>query len=368
LKKICIISPRSLPLIANFDSLSQGGAEAQFKAIGFALNSLGYRISYIVDDYGQSKIVKIGNILIYKVGLKYRGGSNLHFPLSWASLWIALVRINADIYFIKTPKEILFPLGIFTQVFKKKLVFVGQMDTDANPNYIKEKEKFYIFWFYRFGIKLVDLIVAQHNKQKNDFQKYYKKKVKVISNVLTLPTAKHVDFRNKKYILWVGNNLPKKQPELFLKLARHFPNFQFKMIMSVTAQSPDDRKFIRIAREIPNLEYLGFIPFNRIGAYYQDAALFVSTSLHEGFPNTFLQAWQNETPVLSLNIDLNGLIETYSIGRFSGSFEKLLLDIKELMENNLLREQFGKNAKTYAYSFHSLEVIIPQFEKVINNL
>ena len=49
------------------------------------------------------------------------------------------------------------------------------------------------------------------------------------------------------------------------------------------------RMRVRVAI-LSNLELYEDVPWNKIDTYFSNARVFVNTSTHEGFPNTFVQA------------------------------------------------------------------------------
>jgi glycosyltransferase involved in cell wall biosynthesis len=168
-------------------------------------------------------------------------------------------------------------------------------------------------------------------------------------------------FSKKGYILWVGNDLPKKQPEKYLDLATKLPQYKFKMILSPASGAERMNLIKNRADSIPNLECLGFVPFNEIAKYFQGAALFISTSLREGFPNTFLQAWQFGTPVVSLNLDPDDVIKKHELGHCAATFAELCQSVEELMGNEEKRIEMGKNASNYVTNEHAPERIVNQY-------
>lgn len=328
--------------------------------LGHAFADKGHEVHYIVDDYGQAEVEKIAErVMAHKVALKYMGGPKYHILSAWLHLWRALWRINADIHLIKLPRNLLFPVGIFSRLFGKKFIFIGQIDADINPAQIRETEHVFSYYMYRIGMRWVDCVVAQNEYQLHGFQKFYNKRAVIIKNIITLPVAQRIE--KKGYILWVGNSLVKKQPEKFVELARALPEYKFKMIMALSAQNPDD-SFIRASLpSIPNLEYVGFVPFHEIARYYQEASLFISTSLREGFPNTFLQSWQYETPVVSLHVNPDGVIGKYRLGRVSGDFDRMCSDVRELMSDQEQRATIGVAARVYVESQHSADAIVASY-------
>ena len=67
------------------------------------------------------------------------------------------------------------------------------------------------------------------------------------------------------------------------------------------------------AEKLPNVTFLGTVPPIEMEGWFKKKKLFMNTSIREGFPNTFLQAWMNRVPVVSLNIDPDGIIEKYGL-------------------------------------------------------
>lgn len=367
MNKFCIISPAAYPLItgSSEDGLA-GGAEIQLKTLGFALSRCGYSVDFVVKDYGQPDYQKVQGVGVYRVPLNHMGKSNLHLLPDIVRFMRTLSRIDADIYLIKLPRHMLLPLGLYARVAGKRVVFIGQVDADANASKLKPTDRSIASWMYRMGLLLTSAIVAQTEIQKSGFEKVFRRDVRVIRNILTMEQAQPVE--KESYILWVGNSGRHKQPELFLELARALPDLRFRMIMSLSGQRPDD-VFIRTQLGVlPNVEYLGFVPFTEMADHYKRAALLVSTSNSEGFPNVFLQSWQFGTPTVSLNIDPDGVIERYNLGRLSKTFEKLVEDVGFLLQKPDLRGRFGHNAINYTAENHAQDVVVNQYIDLFNDL
>ena len=61
--------------------------------------------------------------------------------------------------------------------------------------------------------------------------------------------------------------------------------------------------------------------------------MFVNTSLYEGFPNTFIQAWSHGAVVASLTVDIDGGMEAQGVGYCAGSFDRLEKIIDRLVSS-----------------------------------
>jgi glycosyltransferase involved in cell wall biosynthesis len=84
------------------------------------------------------------------------------------------------------------------------------------------------------------------------------------------------------------------------------------------------------AKDLPNLEVLGFLPLQEVEKHFDRASVFVSTSEAEGFPNVFLQAMRRGIPIVSF-VDPDGIIRgNPELGVVVDSEESLLAAVQEL--------------------------------------
>jgi hypothetical protein len=141
LPRICIISPFSYPLFdENCVVPKVGGAELQMFLLARELAEREYQVDMIVDECGQPDTTSIGAITLHKVALKYMGGSNFYLIPAWINLIATLFRIDADIHILKLPRTVMPPLGIYCRLRRKKLIFVGQIDNDVDPVYLRKSD------------------------------------------------------------------------------------------------------------------------------------------------------------------------------------------------------------------------------------
>ena len=354
-------------MVNSHDLSPAGGAELQLVTLGRQFAKREYRVNFLVDDFNQPSIIKLDEgSVVHKMPLRYMGGPNYYLVPDWVNLFITLWKVGADIHVIKLPNHLLFPVGIYCKLFRKKSIFICQTAWDADRNYLKRNRKFVEYYLYQIGLLFTDHIVAQTDEQREGIKKLYSKGISVIRNVITFDQVEKI--QKERFVLWVGSNYSIKRPELFLLIAKKCPHIFFKMIMSTTRQKPDDSDIMNQCLNISNLQYLGSVPFHEIKAFFQTSAILVSTSASEGFSNIFLQAWQCETPVVSLNVDPDCIIKKRDLGRVSLSMEQMILDIEELMNDDELRRRLGANGKKYVEEFHNTATIVDSYCNLFNPL
>jgi glycosyltransferase involved in cell wall biosynthesis len=105
-----------------------------------------------------------------------------------------------------------------------------------------------------------------------------------------------------------------------------------------------------------DVQFLGSVSDMR--SVYQQAAVCVLTSDHEGTPNVLLEAMACGLPVVSTNV--GGVPDIVRHGESGFLFEPENLDglvtaLSELVKNPVLRTEMGKRARTFVERNHSLE-------------
>ena len=93
----------------------------------------------------------------------------------------------------------------------------------------------------------------------------------------------------------------------------------------------------------------------------------VNTSVLEGMPNVFLEAWSNGKPVLTLQFDPDGVVGRNGLGiSAQGSWDRFVEGARELWAGRN-GEQDAKRLREYVEQTHSPEAVGAQWEEVIGS-
>jgi glycosyltransferase involved in cell wall biosynthesis len=136
---------------------------------------------------------------------------------------------------------------------------------------------------------------------------------------------------------------------------------------STTFASPPGygERIINALRSQPNIEFLGQVPPQKALQIIANAAILLSTSDEEGFPSTFLEAWSGGTPVISLHLDPDRIIEQEKLGTVPGNVERATADILALIESPQRRDDIAARARRYVADTHSDAAVATVFERAI---
>jgi glycosyltransferase involved in cell wall biosynthesis len=167
-------------------------------------------------------------------------------------------------------------------------------------------------------------------------------------------------------VLWIGKNNTFKRPEKLAELARLLPHRKFCMIfnrMEVTSWN-------EIVAALPdNVQVIESVPADEIEKKFRESKVFVSTSLHEGFANTFLQAAKNFVPVVSMGPDPNEMISGHGAGILVGDDMTLFAEsVEELLNNNDKRLAIAMKSRTFVENHHDKNMISQQFYELLNRI
>lgn len=369
--KIAFIAPFSLPLFIPPPNSNNnyGGAEVQQMLLANYLVEKGHDVKLLVKASPNSCNIRANGIEIIPFFMRFAGGNNFWIPFDVVSLFHALNKADADIYIIKVPRVLLSVIGIFCRIKRRKLVFWFTSDRDVDLPDIKGIGGKTAWQAYRFGLKFPDHVVTQSKFQMEKCWDIGLKSASFLPSLVRMDSVARLESKNNPpIVLWVGSTDKGKHPEMFLEIARSFPEIQFKMIVS--EKNPERKNDLRgSCKSIPNLEYSGAVAYTDMAEQYLRASLLVSTSELEGVPNTFLQSWANGTPVASLSVDPDGVIEKKGLGFCAREDVALLKEnIKMLVENRELRLKIGKNACVHIAETHSIETVGPRYVRLFQEI
>jgi len=366
-RHVCFVAPTTWPVISGDTAIKVvGGAEVQQSMIAPALAARGHRVSMICFDYGQPDATVIDGVRIHRLHAPGAGIPGLRFVHPrFTGLWAAMGRVDADVYYQRTAAVFTAYMAAFCRMHGRKSVYAGASDVDFLPGredirFSRDKK------IFQWGVRHVDRIVTQNDVQQKQLFDHYGIEGVVIPSCYVAPAGAGNDPRG--YVLWTASMRPSKRAELALEIARRLPQYRFVMIGGPDPDRKSQEYFRGLqeaARAIPNLEMKGFVPFTQAERWFNGARLVLNTSLYEGFPNTFLQAWSRGIPTVAF-------IDTGSRGPGGEPVYDAVEEVSEaswkverLMRDDALWRDSSKRVKAHFHASHSIEAVIDRYEREI---
>jgi glycosyltransferase involved in cell wall biosynthesis len=157
---------------------------------------------------------------------------------------------------------------------------------------------------------------------------------------------------------------------VLLELARRMPDVPFRMVGGPVASSEGQLTWQRIqakAASLPNVKLDGFLPYEAADALYPAARVFLNTSVSEGFPNTFLQAWARGVPTLAF-VDVGSRLDGAPVNGVCTDIDDMQRQLRRLLDDDTAWAQASQRARGYYESHHSARATMSAYEALITNL
>lgn len=355
-----IADDRSIPVV--------GGAEVQQALVAALLARHGYRVSMICLDYGQAERAQVRGVTVYKMHKPAEGIPALRFlHPRLTSLWRALRRVDADIYYQRTSGVATGILAAFCARHHKRSIYAGASDVDFLPG--AEQIRFARDrWIFRYGLRHVDRIFVQNSTQRERLLANYGRDCALIPNCYAPPPGGRADRAG--YVLWAGALRPQKRPEVLFEIARRLPQHRF-VVIGGGDQGHAGEAYAAALRsaavDLPNVQLLGFVPFAEADRRFDGARVLLSTSLLEGFPNTFLQAWARGVPTVSF-VDPGFGRQERQVNHVARDVEQACAQIARLMQDDLAWRDASQRSLAHFREHHSVEAVLGAYEREIDRL
>jgi glycosyltransferase involved in cell wall biosynthesis len=364
---ICFLAPTTWPVISGSTEIKVvGGAEVQQSMIAPALVRRGYRVSMICLDYGQPDKSGVDGVTVYNMHKPDEGIPGLRFiHPRLTSLWRSLTRVDADVYYQRTAAAYTGFLAQFCRRHGRKSIYAGASDVDFLPGredirFTRDKK------IFEWGVRRVDRIITQNDVQQRQLFDNYGLEGRVIPSCYAPPPGARSDRAG--YVLWAASVRPSKRAELAIEIARRLPNYRFVML---GGPDPDRRSreyyasLAEAARALPNLEMKGFVPFTEAERWFDGARLVLNTSLYEGFPNTFLQAWSRSIPTLAFIDTGSRTAEGHPVYDAVQDVSEASWKVERLMRDDILWREASQRVLAHYRDHHSIDAIIDRYEREI---
>ena len=376
--KICFVSEGYL----NDSSTAVNGMQVQCHALAKAFSQRAHKVSYIAETRGVVRgPIQDNRVCVYYVPpRKYI----FSFVLTFFRMFNLLQLVSPDICYLRGRSLHLGVSAIYCRMFECRLIWGSNGHDGCQPNkHIRNlagldlarpvklllwPERYIFDCLAHFGIRNAYKVVVQNEHQGRELAANFNRQGVVIRSGIQIPdTFRKAASRKVRKILWLGRTDTNKRPDLFAALAVHMSAVRdVTFIMAGPGNTPNsDFQVDRLPTE--NIEYIGAIDAERAMSEYEDAYLLVNTSESEGFPNTFVEAWAHGVPVVSINVDPDDLIKTHGLGLHSGTFERMLADVGQLLHDTVLREKLSVQARRFAERHLNIESVIKKYEELLSN-
>ncbi|HLB33704.1 MAG: hypothetical protein A3F67_09660 [Verrucomicrobia bacterium RIFCSPHIGHO2_12_FULL_41_10] len=309
---------------------ASGGAELQVALLSRELIKRGHNVILLAAETGQVDGITWEGVKVRTAGrfdTGKLGDTLLALPRMTAVLW----EEKPDIVVVYGWTSLLYFLAKLRTFFPYRLLFICALDSEIDGGF-RSVHPLRGYFFER-GIHLCDARFGITEYQARLFRAQGMSCV-VTRLLLQQSTSASVEIIPKPIdLLWVARCHPVKQPLLFLELAERFPQARCRMICSL-----QDKKLWKEveqrAAQLANVEFIETVPYREIQHHFNEAKIFINTSLDEGVPNTFIHAGLGHTAIASLSVDPDGMFHLFSVGVCAGNKKELLIEgIEQLLSN-----------------------------------
>ena len=362
---ICFVGLDNYPVLASdTGDVAFGGESVQQTLIAHAMADLGYDVSMVVKDHGQPTEQRIGQIRVLSTFRERAGVPVLrYFHPRITSILGALKRAGADIYYHSCAGMVTGLTSWFCRRKGRRFLFRLAHDSDCIPgeHIIRFRRDVLL---YEYGLRRADYIVAQGVHQVALLKQNYGLDSTPLNMAVELP-ERLGDVERDIDVLWVNNIRDFKRPELAIELAAALPDKRVVMIGgSSEGQEALYERTTAQAAGVSNLEFLGRVPYAQVNGYFERARVFVNTSDQEGFPNSFLQAWAREVPVVSF-FDPDGLIAGRELGAVPTDIDDMAVRVRALLDDDDERRRVGRQARAFVLDNYSPAGIARQYHELL---
>jgi glycosyltransferase involved in cell wall biosynthesis len=365
---ICFVAPYAWPVLARDPNIQVvGGAEVQQSILARLFASAGHPVSMITFDYGQPSPIQVDGITVHKAFRENAGIPVLRFlHPRLTTMWRVLRKVDADVYYQRSSAMWTGVIAEFCRRSGKHSIYAGASDRDfeiGQEQITLARDR----WLYRRGLARVDRIVAQNPFQLESCRRNHQREALVVPSCYVPPAhARRASLAHQR-VLWVGTIHDYKRPHWFLDIAERLPHRRFVMIggPSVGGERLKPGYFEEVrarAAALPNVEFTGFLPLAEVERWFDHARLLVLTSVYEGMPNVFLQAWARGVPTVA-SVDVGAPVNTVftDVGQGTARVEALISDAG-------LWAQASGDCLAYFERNHSATEVLARYARLFDEL
>ena len=340
-KSICFIIPK-------FVTFSTGGAELQVHKLSQQFLSMGWQVELICRGADYLETISQSPYYDQRIRYLYYRKSKL-MSIEFLKVLFLLCHTRSRWFYNRTDDAATAAMVFYSRIGRKKSIYALACDHDAEREkyknlfgqieYRNRRQK----WFRMKDVSLLDAMIewakrnstlsfCQTQNQQRRFEANFGRRATIVPN--SIQQADNALPPKENIVLWVGNLRPIKQPELYLEIAHRLKqhnHWQFVMI-----GEPDETTLplLKQMENEPTFSFKGSLSYEQTQKWFSKSKVLINTSIAEGFPNTFLQAWQAKCLVLSLNANPDNLLSNDGFGKvFDNNSNQMIEYLDKYLHN-----------------------------------
>ena len=370
---ICIVSLAGYHVLsADADVIHVGGAEVQIVAVARGLLGRGHQVSFITRDHGQGDSLDVNGIRVFKTFSADAGWPIIRFVWPrWTSVWSALTRAEPDVCLQAAGDSWTGIAAAWCRWANRPFVFVSMSEGDCDP-----RLPFLSTWrdqvLYRYGLRRAGAVVLQTEVQRRMMRDNFQIDGVVVRPCCAAPSDGSPDTTTGDgappgALLWIGRFSPEKRVEWFLDMAEACPDLTCHVVGGANEPTDYSESVTGRMHTMSNVVVHGFIPHKEIGSLYRAAGLLVTTSVVEGFPTTFMEAWGRGIPTVA-TVDPDGLIASHGLGGVAVDVPGLVREARRLLGSTEVWRTASGNVKRFFEANHSIDAAGTAYDDVLTSL
>ncbi len=357
---ICFVSMEVYPNLRPGISEEAGGAGFQLVEIAKGLRDRGHKISFVVGDYGQPFHEVIDGFDVFRANKVAHDRSITRSMGNLLRLWRAMKEARARHYVLRSTRFLSFFVMAYARLLGAKYTFMVANLPHCLRNELEDLPQLFR-GLYLVSIKNAHRITVQSREQQQLFRDNFGITAPIVPNGILVPVHARPRHNAPFDFSWIASFKIQKRADILLEMARLLPRRRFLVAGGPGPDSIYSRNLMDRLRQLPNVEYLGFVPPDRIGKVYAQARLYLLTSDWEGFPNGYLYAWSQGIPTCSLKIDPDGVVTSEELGLVIDDPCDLAKQMDLLLDDEERYAIMSHKCHQYVQSHHGISTTVDRF-------